>query len=189
MLRGVGQVAGIDDDGKVRPAAQLVGGVDWIVEAFIEVGAERGSKMGARGEAEHAYAIGIDVPLGCVLANHAEGALRILQSRGGFGIRTGVGHAILHQHAGHVDGVEPVADLCAFKIDGENLVAAAGKDNHRRSRCGAFRRINRQRRIRDVAEANQRTARDEFVSGLGGVDFGRWIRRGAGSTAPATAEG
>ncbi len=116
--------------------------------------------MRARGEAENADAIRVDVPFGCVLTDHAERTLRILQSRGRFWIRAGVGDAVLHQHAGYLDGVEPVADLCAFEIDGENLVSAAGKNNDSGSLCGAFWRVNRQRRVGDVAEANQRTARD-----------------------------
>ena len=59
--------------------------------------AESGGEMCARREAENSNAVGINFPLGSVLANEAERALRILKCSGGFGIRAGVGHAILHQ--------------------------------------------------------------------------------------------
>jgi len=42
---GEGEIAGIDNYGEIRAAAELVGGVDRIVEALIEVGAESSGKM------------------------------------------------------------------------------------------------------------------------------------------------
>ena len=89
--------------------------------------------MRSGGKAEDADAIGIDVPLGGVRADDAEGALRVLQGGGRFRIGAGVGHAVFHQDAGDADGVEPVADFGAFEIDGEDVVAAAGEDDD----CGA----------------------------------------------------
>ena len=62
-------------------------------------------------------------------ANHAESTLGILQGGGGLGERPGVGDTIFDQNAVDVDGDEPVADFGALKIDGENVVGAAGEDD------------------------------------------------------------
>ncbi len=99
------------------------------------MGADGGGEVSAGGEAEDADALGIDVPFGGVLADDAHGALGVLQGGVGFGIGAGAGDAVLHEHAGDAGGVEPVADLGAFEIDGEDVVAASGKDDDRLRRC------------------------------------------------------
>ena len=124
-----GEVAGIDDDGEVGAATELVGGVDGIVEALFEVGAESGGEMRSGRKAEDADRGWDRCAIRGVLAHEAKGALRVLQGCGRFGIRAGVRDAIFHEHAGDADGVEPVADFGAFEIDGEDAIASAGKDN------------------------------------------------------------
>ena len=101
---------------------------------------------------------GIDGPLGGMLAREAEGALRILQSGGGFGIRASVGDAaVLDQQTIHADGVEPVTDFGAFEVDGEDGIASARKDNDSRAGVVVFwREIRRQGRDGDVAERRMR---------------------------------
>src|SRR5690349_17799142 len=91
ILFGEGEVAGIDDDGEIRAAGELVGGVNGIVKAFVEMGGEGGGKMRSGGKAEDADFVRVDVPFSGALANDAEGALGVLQSGGGFGERTGIG--------------------------------------------------------------------------------------------------
>src|SRR5271170_7350561 len=121
------EIAGINNHREIRTAAELVRGIDRIVEALIEVGAESSRKMRSGGEAKNAHSLGIDMPLGCVSADDADCALRILQCRGRLGVRSGIGHAIFDQNAIDARGVEPVTDLRAFEIDGENLIAASRK--------------------------------------------------------------
>ena len=123
-------------------------------------------------EAEHADSLGIDVPFDGVLANYAHGALSVLEGGVGFGVRAGAGDAILHEHAGDSGGVEPVADLGAFEIDGEDVVAASGKDDDGRSGVGRFGRIDGEGRYGDVAEPDEWLAGDEVVLGGGRVGFG-----------------
>jgi len=100
---------------------------------LIVVRAERGSQVCSSGETERADTFWIDAPFCCVLADEAEGALRILQGSGGFGVGAGAGHAVFEQNAVDAGGIEPVADLGAFKIDGQNVVTAAGKDHDGRA--------------------------------------------------------
>ena len=73
-----GKKAGIDDDRKIGTTAELVGGVQWIVKSLVEVSTQGSGKVGAGGEAQHSNAVWINVPLGCVRAHDAEGALSIL---------------------------------------------------------------------------------------------------------------
>ena len=128
---GVGEVAGVDDDGEVGAAGLLVGGVDGGVEPFVVVGAEGDGEVGSGGEAEDADAVGIDLPFSGVGADQAYGALRVVEGCGGFGhVGAGVGDAVLEQDAGDAFGVEPVADFSAFEVDGENVVSAAGEDDY-----------------------------------------------------------
>src|ERR1700722_17043017 len=129
VLLGEGKVAGVDHHGKVRPAAQFVGRVDRIVDALIEVGADGGGEVAACGKAENADAAGIDVPLHCVLAHQAHGALRILKSRGRLGIGGGAGDTVLEQHAGNPGRGKPIADFGALEVDSQDVVSASGKHN------------------------------------------------------------
>ena len=128
--------------------------------------------MRSGGEAEHADAIGIDVPLSGVRADKADGALRVLKSGGGFRIRAGVGDAIFEDDAGDAAGGEPVADFGAFEIHRENVIAAAGENDD----CGAGgfggRLVEGDSRRGDVAETDEGSAGDEIVFGCGGVGFG-----------------
>ena len=64
VLFGEREVAGIDDHGEVRAAAELVSGIDRLVEALIEMSAESGGEMRSCGKAEDADAVWVDVPLG-----------------------------------------------------------------------------------------------------------------------------
>ena len=57
VLLREGEIARIDDHREVRAATKLIGSIDRIVEALIEVGAERGSEVSSRGEAEDADAL------------------------------------------------------------------------------------------------------------------------------------
>ena len=47
VLLGKGEIAGIDHHGEVGTAAQLIGCIDRIVEALVEVGAQGSRKMTA----------------------------------------------------------------------------------------------------------------------------------------------
>src|SRR5579872_3125356 len=154
VLFGEGEVAGVYDDGEVGAAALGVGGVDGWVEALIVVRAERGGEMGSGGKAEDADAIGVDVPIGCVGADEAHGALGVLQSGGGFWIWAGIGDAIFQNDAGDAFAREPVADFGAFEIDREDVVAAAGEDDDGGAGGLGGGLVERDRWCGDVAEAD-----------------------------------
>ena len=126
------------------------------------MGAESGGEMCSGRKAEDADPVRIDVPFRGMLAHDAKGALRVLQGGGRFGIRACVGHAIFYEDAGDADGVEPVADLGAFEIDGEDLIASAGKDHHGSAGVLLGWRIEGERGAGDVAEAKDRTSGDEI---------------------------
>ena len=93
---GEREIAGIDDEREVGTAAELVGGVDRVVQALVVVSADGCGKMGAGGEAEDADSLGIDVPFGGVLADDAHGALGVLERGVGLGVGAGAGDAVLH---------------------------------------------------------------------------------------------
>ncbi|MEI9898717.1 MAG: hypothetical protein WDN28_33890 [Chthoniobacter sp.] len=99
------------------------------VNACLVVVAGGGGEMAARGEAEDADARGIEVPFLRPGAHEAEGALDILQRRDVFLQAGTLGHAILEEHAGDAEGIEPLADFGALEIQGEDAVAAAGADD------------------------------------------------------------
>ncbi len=124
VLFGESKVAGIDDHREVGTATELIGGVDGVVKALIEVGAEGGSQVSSGREAKHADAMRIDMPLGGVGADDSERALGILKRGRRLGIRPGVGHAILNQDAGNAGGVQPIAHLGAFEVDGQDVITA-----------------------------------------------------------------
>ncbi len=114
----------------------------------------------------------IDVPLGGMGADEADGALRVLESGGRFWIWAGVGDAIFEDDAGDAAGGKPVADFGAFEVDREDVVAAAGEDDDRGAGgfCGGL--VESDRGIGDIAETDERFAGDEIVFGGGGVGFG-----------------
>ncbi len=139
---GVGEIAGIDDYGEVGTAAELVGSVDGGVEALIVVSAEGGDEVASGGEAEDAYAFGVDVPFSGVLADDADGALGVFKGGRGFGeVGAGIRDAVLEQDAIDSDPVEPVADFGAFEVDGEDRVSAAGEDDYGCAGVSALGRV------------------------------------------------
>ena len=168
----VGEVAGVDDDGEIGAAGLAVGGVLGGVKALVVVGAEGGGEMASCGEAENAYAFGVDVPLCRVSADEADGTLGVFKGSGGFGeVGAGIGDAVLEEDAVDADPVEPVADFGAFEVDGEDGVASAGEDDYRCAAVFGFGRIEGDGGRRDVSQADERFAGDEVVFRGGGVGF------------------
>ena len=101
--------------------------------AIIEVRRRCGSEVPAGGEAEDADALGIDIPLLRPRANGANGTLGVVERRG-----MAVAFAtvpIIHNEAGHADGVQPAPNLMPFMIHRPVSVAAAGADDNRGSIC------------------------------------------------------
>ena len=81
--------------------------------------------------------------------------------------------AVLDEHAGDADRIQPGADLGAFKIVGEDLIAAAGKDQDRRGRgAGRGSGVEGQGGFADVAETDERPAGNPAVSCGAGVVLG-----------------
>src|SRR6476646_8222233 len=64
ILLGQGQIAGIDDHGEVRAAADLVGRVYRVVKTLIEMRAQGGGQVSSGGEPQNADTIRINMPLG-----------------------------------------------------------------------------------------------------------------------------
>jgi len=62
-----------------------------------------------------------------------------------------------------VDRVEPGADLGAFEIVGEDLIAASGKDEDGRSRCVASGLVDGDGGFADVGQLDDAAAGDEGV--------------------------
>src|ERR1035437_10313203 len=90
LLVAAGEMAGRDGDGEGGAAAYCVGGVNRRVDAgggdAVRVDAGGGDEMTAGGEVEDADLVRVDVPLGGVEADQADGALRVCRSekrRGG----------------------------------------------------------------------------------------------------------
>ena len=79
-------MAGVDGDGEVGAAALFVGGVDGRVDAVVVMVTDGGDEMPAGGEAEHANLVWIDVVLGGMQTQEAEGALCIFKRHGGLGV-------------------------------------------------------------------------------------------------------
>src|ERR1700681_2756448 len=73
------QVAGINDHGEIRTAADPICGVNELVEALLEVRAKCSSQVSAGGESQYADTIGINVPLGGMGADNPQRALGVLQ--------------------------------------------------------------------------------------------------------------
>ena len=143
---GEGEIPGIDNDGEVGAATELIGGVVRIVEAMFKMGAEGGSEMRSCGEAEDADAIRIDVPFDRMRANNAEGALGVLESCRGFWIGSGVGNAIFNENAGDTGGGQPIADFRALEVDGEDAIGSSRENDDGCAGAFIFRRIERESR-------------------------------------------
>jgi len=73
------KICRINENYEVGTTAYAVNVVDRFVCTLFVVVAQRGGEMSARGEAKHANAIGIEVPLVGMGADYAEGSLCILQ--------------------------------------------------------------------------------------------------------------
>ncbi len=180
VFRRDGEVGGVDDDGEVGAGVDGwvgVGGCgsggDVVV---VGMGGEEDGEVGAGGEAHDADVGGIDVPLSGVGAGEAHGLLGVFEIRGVgrivAGVAWGLGNAVLDEDAGDADGVEPVAGVGSFAVGYEDAVAAAGEDEDRGAGVLAVGRIDGEGGDRHVGEADDATAADEVVGGLGGVGFG-----------------
>ncbi len=180
LLVGKGEVARIDDDRKVRAAAELVGGIDRVVKTLVKVSAEGSGKVGSGGESEDAGTVRINMPLCGLGAHDSKSALGILKRGRRLGIRPGIGYAVFQEHASDARGVEPVADLGAFEVDGKNSVRASGKHHHSGASVLALRRVEGECRRRNVSDANDQLAGNHVVLGGGGITLRRWIGLGAG---------
>src|SRR5438034_8078240 len=77
--------------------------------------------------------------------------------------RPGIRDAILQQHARDPLGCQPVTDLRAFEVDGQDRIAAAGKHDDRSAGVLPLRRVDRHRGPRNVAYVSPRPARDEVI--------------------------
>src|ERR1041385_2730061 len=112
--------------------------------------------MAARGKTEHADLVRIDAPRLRTRAQQADGALRILHRHRHAGkletVRPRTGNAILQHDAGDAFPREPVADLGAFEIDCEYVVAAAWKHDDCGARILALGRKHRHRRASNVLD-------------------------------------
>ena len=176
-----GEIAGVEDEGEVGAGVWNCAGESGDVgrggggENVLVVGmrAEEDGEMGAGGEADDADAVGVDVPVGGVGAGEAHGLLGVFEVGGIFWIAAIFWNAVLDEQACHADGVEPVADVEAFAIPGEDAVAAARKDESGGAGVVIVRRIDAEGGDGDVGEARGAAAADEAVGGLGGVGFGR----------------
>ena len=100
------------------------------------------------------------MPLRRVLPHQPQRALRVLQRGLHLRVdapivlvvppRTRARHAVLQQHAGDAARCQPVADLRALQIHGQELVTPAGKHHHRHAGVAALGRIHRHRRPADI---------------------------------------
>ena len=86
--------------------------------------------MAAGGEAHDADLSGVDGPVGSVVTGEAQSALGIEKGGEVRDLVTGVFRQAVFQHDGSdAAGVEPVGDILAFPIVGENAVATAGTND------------------------------------------------------------
>jgi hypothetical protein len=145
--------------------------------------------------AHDADALWIELPLRRTRPCQAQRALRVHHRTGGLERhRAGVvqrvavlarRHAILHDDRGEADGVEPLFDLRAFEIPGENVEAAAGTDEHRAAiRLLLCRQKHVHLRRAHVAEFDDAPSGDELVLEFRQVRFrATYLRGGAGHLA------
>ena len=175
-----GEVARIDDHGEVRAATELISGIDRIVETLIEVSAEGGGKVGSSREAEDADPVRVDSPVGGMGADDTESPLGILEGSRRLGIGPGIGHAVFEQGACDAGGVEPVAYLGAFEVDGQDPVSTSGKDDNGGAGVLGPGGVESEGWRGDVAQTDERLAGDEVVLGSRGVDLRARIGLGAG---------
>jgi len=115
----------------------------------------------------------IDVPLRGVKAHQPHRPLRVFQGHRRFRVdvalaalfpvRPRVGNAVLQQDARDSLGSQPVADLGAFQIHGQYLIAAARKHDHRGAGVFSRGRIDGHRRLRDVVYLHHLLAANQIV--------------------------
>ena len=72
------QISRVRQNGEVGSAADLVNVVLRLLSSFVEAGRGCDGEMSARGEADHAYAFGVDAPLRGFVSHEADSALSIL---------------------------------------------------------------------------------------------------------------
>jgi hypothetical protein len=72
-------------------------------------------------------------------------------------------HEVFQQHTRDPFRRQPVTDFRAFKIDGKNLIAPAGKHYHRSAGILSLRRVDCHRRPRYVLHLNPRPAGNQRV--------------------------
>lgn len=97
-------------------------------------------------------------------AEQAHGALGVLQRRREGGLSLARWNAVLDQGCRDADRVQPLANLRPLQVQREDMVAAAREDEHGRSRVlFRRRRIDRDRRDRDIPGPDHRSAGDEVV--------------------------
>ena len=125
-----------------------------------------------------ADALRVELPIGGVGTHEADGALGVLERGAGFRVGTGVWDAVFEQRAGDAGAREPVADLGAFEVHGEDVVAAAGKDDDGCTCVFAHGLVERESRGGDGAEAYEWVAGNEVIFGGGGVGFRDGCRLG-----------
>ena len=123
-----GEVAGIDDHRKIRAAAKLVGGIHRIVDSLIEVRAEgRGEMSAARRIRARPTRLGSMCHSAAWARTMPSARCASCSAAGDLGYGPGIRHTVFQKHAGDVDGIQPVAHLGAFEINGENAVSASGE--------------------------------------------------------------
>ena len=169
---------------KLGLASTVAAGRWWRDVGALEVGvgAHEGGEVASGGEADDADFVGVDVPLGGVGAGDADGLLGVLHVLGVFGEAAAFGDSVFDGDAGDADGVEPVADLGAFEVPSEVVVAAAGEDED----CGSGvvlrgRGVDGDAGLADVLDADGDLAGIHAVGVGGGVDLGAgelWRARG-----------
>ncbi len=154
---------------KIRTAADGVGSIGSGIEALVVVHAHGCDEVPARGEAKHADLARIDVPLGGTGSHESHRPLRILQGhpglrvRAGFWIRTHIRHPVLHHHARDASGSQPVADLGALEIHGQDLISTTRENDDCGARVLALCRIDGHGRPRDVPLVRVRPPGDELL--------------------------
>ncbi len=82
--------------------------------------------MAAGGEADDADFVGVDIPVGGVGADGADGAAEVLE---GGGVAVARGDAVFEDEGGDAAGREPPGDLMALVGHDDGAVAAAGTDD------------------------------------------------------------
>ena len=142
---------------------------------------QRRGEMRTGGESEDADAPWVQGELGRALAQQAECTLRVLQCGRVIRQSRPLRHAVLEQGGGDAERIEPLADLGAFEIEREDVIAATGADHHGGAGVTVRGRlVEGEGRLRDVAEADQTFAADQTVRRLRGVLLGADAARFAG---------